>query len=459
MDDEHKKGVIEKYKIVLQKGERFWPDSIFKDLLVSFAIFVLLILLATFIGVPGQPKVDPSDTTYIPRPEWYFLFLFKFLALWGQLPLLGKIEWIATTVVPGVAILALVVLPFMDRNPRRHYARRALSLAVMGVVVVDIVALTLIANIPTSAGTPMTVVQIFAGLGVPLIALLALFGLGYAFRPKPEVSVRVLPWIGGGAAVGILVLTGIVLATTPAVAQETTTATDLVSQIAKGQDLYSLNCVQCHGPDGGGGIIRGVVGLEGYKMKAIHSQDEMYTRTDDTLSQVIAYGQPSLGMQPFGKAYGGSLSPSDIDAIVAFMRYTWDDRAVKPAGASAIGVIPALKPGEVPSYDVHIAPLVKRYCISCHQPGLQNDNFLMTSYDEILKSGDSAPVVVAGDKNSILLQLIGGHSLTDPKTGLVVRSMPPTQLLGSQYIDMFTRWVMAGMPKTAADAAKATPQP
>lgn len=457
MDDEQKKSVIEKYKIVLQKGEHFWPDSIFKDLLISFAVFLMLILLATFVGVPGQPKVDPNDTAYIPRPEWYFLFLFKFLALWGQIPVLGKIEWIATTVVPGLAVLALVVLPFMDRNPHRHYARRALALAVMGVVITDIVALTLIANIPTSAGNPMTVLQAFAGLGIPLVALLALFGLGYAFRPKPETSIRVLPWIGGVATVGTLALTGIVLATTPSVAQETTVAGNLVQQISQGQDLYSLNCVQCHGPDGEGGVIQGVVGLEGFKMKAIHSQDEMYTRTDDTFSQIIAYGQPSLGMQPFGKAYGGSLSPNDIDAIVAFMRYTWDDRAVKPSGAGEIGAIPALKPGEVPSYDVHIAPLVKRYCVSCHQPGLQNDNFLMTSYDGILHSGDSAPVVVAGDKNSVLLQLIAGHTLTDPKTGLAIRSMPPTKLLDPQFIDLFTRWVMAGMPKTAAAAATATP--
>jgi len=156
--------------------------------------------------------VDPNDTAYIPRPEWYFLFLFKFLALWGQIPLLGKIEWIATTVVPGAAVLALVVLPFLDRNPRRSYARRALALAVMGVVIADIVALTLIANIPTTGGSPMTVLQTVAGLGIPLVALLALFGLGAAYRPKPEVSVRVLPWIGGGAAVGILAVAGIVLA-------------------------------------------------------------------------------------------------------------------------------------------------------------------------------------------------------------------------------------------------------
>ena len=85
---------------------------------MSLAIFLVLILLATFIGVPSEPKADPSDTSYIPRPEWYFLFLFKFLALYGQIPLLGKIEWIATVIIPSIAIGLLVLLPFIDKRPR-----------------------------------------------------------------------------------------------------------------------------------------------------------------------------------------------------------------------------------------------------------------------------------------------------------------------------------------------------
>ena len=108
MDNETKQKINKRYEHELNRGERFWPDSIFKDLLMSLGIFILLVLLATFIGVDAQPKVDPSDTTYIPRPEWYFLFLFKFLALYGQIPVLGKIEWIATVIVPGLAILILV---------------------------------------------------------------------------------------------------------------------------------------------------------------------------------------------------------------------------------------------------------------------------------------------------------------------------------------------------------------
>src|SRR5574338_52556 len=118
MDNETKKKINERYRRELNDGEFFWPDSIFKDLIISLALFIVLVLLATFISVAPEPKADPSDTTYLPRPEWYFLFLFKFLALYGQIPLIGKIEWLATVLIPGVAIGLLTLLPFIDRSPQ-----------------------------------------------------------------------------------------------------------------------------------------------------------------------------------------------------------------------------------------------------------------------------------------------------------------------------------------------------
>jgi quinol-cytochrome oxidoreductase complex cytochrome b subunit len=115
MKDEQKKTLREKYRIALSKGERFWPDSIYKDLLISFAIFLLLLLLATALGVPSEPKADPSDTTYIPRPEWYFLFLFQMLKYFP-----GKLEWLGTAVIPGLVVLFLLLLPLLDRKTARH---------------------------------------------------------------------------------------------------------------------------------------------------------------------------------------------------------------------------------------------------------------------------------------------------------------------------------------------------
>jgi mono/diheme cytochrome c family protein len=456
MRDEHKKSILDKYKVALQGGERFWPDSIYKDLAVSFGIFIVLVLLATFVGVPGNPKANPSDTSYVPRPEWYFLFLFKFLALYGQIPVLGKIEWIATAVIPGIAVLILFLLPLTDKNPYRHYSRRMLALTVMGVFVVGIVVLTMIADIPT---TTLALPQFLAGMVIPGAAYLVLVVLSFVARKAPQRAGQAQVWVAGIASAAMLILGVVVVRIAPpaAAGPGVQLATTLTEQIAQGQDLFSVNCAQCHGPDGEGGIIQGVEGLDGFNMKSIHSQDEMYTRTDETLVDIISYGQPNLGMQPFSKTYGGVLTPDEIDSLVAFLRYTWDDRAELPAGTAGLASIPLPAANEVPSYEVYIAPLVKRYCISCHTKGKQNNNYLMTSYDEMLHSGDNTPVLTAGDANSLMLQLISGHESTDPKTGNKIRQMPPTKLLGSQYIDVLTRWIMAGMPQTADEAAKLSP--
>ena len=196
MKDEHKKSILEKYKIALQKGELFWPDSIYKDLIVSLAIFIVLILLATFIGVPGEPKADPSDTAYIPKPEWYFLFLFKFLALYGQIPVLGKIEWIATALIPGLAVGVLFILPLIDRNPYRAYSRRVLALTVMGVFLVSVVTLTMLADIPT---TILPVLQFLSGLAVPGLAFVLLFGLSLLARKAVRRVGHAQIWVAGGA--------------------------------------------------------------------------------------------------------------------------------------------------------------------------------------------------------------------------------------------------------------------
>lgn len=462
MKEAQKKNVLEKYKIALQKGERFWPDSIYKDLLVSFAIFIVLILLATFIGVPGEPKADPSDNTFVPKPEWYFLFLFKFLAVYGQIPLLGKIEWIATAIIPAGVILLLFALPLMDKNPYRHYSRRIMALSIMAVFVVSMVVLTLISGVPTvsttSTNSVMTVLQFITGLIIPTLAYILIVGSSFLAKKFANLVSRLQKWTAFGASVSMVVVAGGVLFLAPPVATtEIQVASTLTDQILQGQDLYSVNCVECHGADGEGGIISGVEGLEGFNMKAIHTQDEMYTRDDETLADIISYGQPVLGMTPFGKAYGGGLSPSEIDSLVAFMRYSWDDRTTIPAGA--VSTIPALNPGEVPSWDVHIQPLVKRYCVSCHRAGRQNNNYLMTSNQEMLTTGDNAPLIAAGDPQSLLLKLINGQEGLDPKTNKVIRQMPPTKLLTQQYIDMLTAWVMNGMPQTADDAAKLTAVP
>jgi mono/diheme cytochrome c family protein len=383
MNEEQKKQYLEKYYQEKQKGVKFWPDIIYKDLLVTFAIFLVLMGLAIFIGVPAEPKADPSDAAYIPRPEWYFLWLFEFLK---YIP--GQLEWVGAVLVPGILVALLFLLPFYDRNPFRHWKKRIFAITSMSVIVIAIVALTIIAQAST-----------------------------------PEV-------------------------------EEVAIASSVGEQVALGQELYLLECSECHGPDGDVTQISGVEGLEGAFVSPISSKDVMYTRTDETLFNVIAQGQQDLGMPPFGSAYGGELTPAEVEYIVAFMRFTWDDRVEMPEDAVAASSIPTLAPGEIPNWDQHIQPLFKRYCDSCHRPNKTNNNYITLTYDEALNTGDNAPVMVAGDPNSLLLRLIHREDIPN-----VAGPMPPSKALPDNLTAMLEAWVLAGMPKTAADAGIGVPAP
>jgi mono/diheme cytochrome c family protein len=462
MNENNKKQINQRYE--LNKGELFWPDSIFKDAIVALAIFILLVLMATFVGIAGEAKADPSDTSYIPRPEWYFLFLFKFLALYGQIPLIGKIEWLATVIIPSIGIGLLTLLPFLDKSPYRHYSRRIFALTVMGTFILDIVLLTVLSGLtpaPNAAElTVSTTLQVIGGLWIPAAVLTLLVVLYIVKRGVYwESTRRSLPiWITVAGSIAMVVMTVVISVRASAYpkAEEAAVATTLVDQIFAGQDLYSVQCTECHGDDGKVTTIEGVEGLEGKVISPINGHDVLYTLNDASMAEIIAYGRPEAGMNPFGKMYNPEgLSKGDIDNIVIFMRYMWDDRFEIPAEALK-PLFPPLADGEVPSYDVHIAPIVKRYCISCHRAGKTNNNFLMTSYEEIIATGDNVDNnIIAGNLDSYLLQVVQEHAIMNPEKPdeELIGVMPPKSVLKPNVVDAFIRWIINGMPRTVEEAA------
>jgi menaquinol-cytochrome c reductase cytochrome b/c subunit len=144
LNDAEKKAYLESYKEKKRDGELFFPDAIAKDAIVFLLIFVLLIGLVVFIGVPNEPPADPTDTTYIPRPEWYFLWTFQLLKYFP-----GQLEGIAILGLGlGLGIL-LLGLPFYDRSPKRHPRNRPIATVGMIAAVVGIVVLTVLAVVST----------------------------------------------------------------------------------------------------------------------------------------------------------------------------------------------------------------------------------------------------------------------------------------------------------------------
>lgn len=115
----------------------FYPYQAMKDTLAMAFVFALLVTFTLTFKVPLDAIADPSDATYIPRPEWYFLSLFQLLKYFP-----GPLEPVATIVIPGVVVTALLLLPFLDRSSSRHLLKRPLVAGGFAVLGAAVIALT-----------------------------------------------------------------------------------------------------------------------------------------------------------------------------------------------------------------------------------------------------------------------------------------------------------------------------
>jgi ubiquinol-cytochrome c reductase cytochrome b subunit len=115
----------------------FYPYHAVKDTIAMAVVFALLFTFACVVPAPLDAMADPSDATYVPRPEWYFLSLFQLLKYFP-----GPLEPVATMVIPGLLVGALFALPFLDRRPDRHPLKRPLVTAGFAIVGGAIAGLT-----------------------------------------------------------------------------------------------------------------------------------------------------------------------------------------------------------------------------------------------------------------------------------------------------------------------------
>ena len=126
MNQAQKEAYLREYSILKNEGKPFFPYAVAKDGTMAAIVLAVIIFLALMFGAELGPKVDPTTTTYVPRPDWYFYFLFEVLRVMKNVP---KFTPMATIGVPTICMILLFLLPFYDRGPERRIERRPIALA------------------------------------------------------------------------------------------------------------------------------------------------------------------------------------------------------------------------------------------------------------------------------------------------------------------------------------------
>jgi ubiquinol-cytochrome c reductase cytochrome b subunit len=242
--------------------EPFYPKQLVMDMGFALLIVIFLGLLAWKIPVMLGPKADPSETVFLPRPEWYYVPVFQYLKYWK-----GWTSAIGIIVIPGILGLLLVGLPFFDRSLERRPWKR-----------------------PWSVGT-------FAGVFIAL----AFFGIqshredlkspGVAAQLQKQqqheeefMRTAFQPEVVGASVVG----------------------TTINSQVGKGQILFTAQgCNACHGENGVG--TAAAPKLSGIASKYDSAKLDALLKSPTTAMQLG-------GMQPV------DLKQEDVDALIVYLK-------------------------------------------------------------------------------------------------------------------------------------------
>jgi menaquinol-cytochrome c reductase cytochrome b/c subunit len=138
---------LREYEVLKKNGKPFFPYAILKDSVMMMIVALVIVAMSLVLGAEMGPKADPTTTTYVPRPEWYFFFLFELLRVIKPPELVP----VATVGIPTLCMVLLLLLPFYDRNPERRPDRRPVALTAG---ILTIIAMAYLTFLGASAGSP-----------------------------------------------------------------------------------------------------------------------------------------------------------------------------------------------------------------------------------------------------------------------------------------------------------------
>lgn len=176
---------------------KFFPEQVFKDTVGVAIAFIILFIMALVARVPLERLADPTDTAYIPRPEWYFLFLFQTLKFFK-----GPMETVGSVVLPGLAVLTLFLIPFIDRGPMIRLGKRTFAITFVVLAAIAWTGLTTAAVVTTPKNqesaedteTPSTETPEATATTAPVTASSTPPGAPATATPAPANTAEVADW-------------------------------------------------------------------------------------------------------------------------------------------------------------------------------------------------------------------------------------------------------------------------
>jgi ubiquinol-cytochrome c reductase cytochrome b subunit len=155
-----------------QPQKKFYPEQVAKDTVAIFGWFALLIGMSILARVPLGHVADPTDLSYVPRPEWYFLFLFQFLK-WFE----GPLEVVGAVILPTLAVVGLLLVPFIDRGKMRLVRQRtgAIGLVLLAAIFWGGLTARGVATTPETREMDMSLVEPWQEISAASMASIGFF--------------------------------------------------------------------------------------------------------------------------------------------------------------------------------------------------------------------------------------------------------------------------------------------
>ena len=150
MNQREKEEYLHDYSIQKAQGKPFFPYAVAKDGAMACVVMAVIITMSLVLGAELGSKANPTTTTYVPRPEWYFFFLFEVLRVIKPPSLVP----LATIGVPTLGMILLFLLPFYDRGPERRPERRPIA-TITGIIVIG--AMAFLTYEGANAGSPTAI--------------------------------------------------------------------------------------------------------------------------------------------------------------------------------------------------------------------------------------------------------------------------------------------------------------